>query len=137
MAESLDQLRQTLNKQRYSLTLPRQLVFRALQATGPMTMNQLIRACPSVDRVSIYRAVNLFESIGVTKRLQIGWKYQVELTDTFHDHHHHLACLRCGTIIHFDEDKQLESRLKSIAADNNFLVQDHQLEVQGLCQNCH
>lgn len=136
MADALDQLRKTLKQSGFSLTLPRRLVFQALQTHGALSMKDLVRACLAIDRVSVYRTVALFERLGIAQRLQIGWKYQVELSDAFH-HHHHLACLHCRQIIHFDEDKLLEKRLAAIGSEHGFLIQDHQLEIQGLCANCH
>jgi Fur family ferric uptake transcriptional regulator len=99
-------------------------------------MQQLLAACPEIDRASVYRTVALFERLGILHRLQIGWKYKLELTDAFSHHHHHLTCIRCGRIISFDESDELKSELSRIAKSNNFEMQGHQLEIQGLCQEC-
>ncbi len=137
MTEPLQQLQQSLKEQGSNLTRPRQVVFSALLGHEPQTMAQLIAACAGqIDRASVYRAVALFESLGIVQRLQIGWKYKLELSDTFHHHHHHLTCLHCGRTIPFDEDQELEIKLKTIAQAQNFRMQGHQLEIQGLCQNC-
>lgn len=133
----LEQLRKTLKKHGRSLTHPREAVFMALQNQEALSINELVAACPAIDRVSIYRSINLFEDLAIVQRLQLGWKYKLELTGDFREHHHHLVCLNCGRVIHFDEDKVLEARFKRIAQANNFALQDHQLEIQGLCANCH
>lgn len=99
-------------------------------------MQQLVAACPGIDRASVYRVVSLFEQLGIVQRLQIGWKYKLELSDTFSHHHHHLTCLKCGRIIDFDEAPALEKDLYHIAKNNNFQIRGHQLEIQGLCRNC-
>jgi Fur family ferric uptake transcriptional regulator len=133
--QQLEQLRKTLKANGRSLTHPREIIFLALKDGTPLSMNQLVAACPMINRASAYRTVALFEELGIVKRLQIGWKYQLELTDVFH-HHHHLTCLKCGHVIHFDADSQLETRLAAIAEQYAFSPQDHQLEIQGICSNC-
>ena len=100
-------------------------------------MHEVVAACTGqADRASVYRAIAMFEKIGVVQRLRIGWKYKLELSDTFHHHHHHLTCRRCGKTTPLTEDRQLEKRLGMLARDQNFIMQGHQLEVQGLCQTC-
>ncbi len=136
MTEPLQQLQQSLKGQG-SLTLPRQVVFSALLGHEPQTMAQLVAVCADqIDRASVYRTIALFERLGIVQRLQIGWKYKLELSDAFHHHHHHLTCLKCGRTTPLPEDKQLENRLQQLAQTQNFTMQGHQLEVQGLCQNC-
>lgn len=100
-------------------------------------MRELIMACgEQVDRASIYRTIALFEQLGIVKRLQIGWKYKLELSDSFHHHHHHLTCLKCGAVAPLAEDQQLEQRLAHLAKNSNFTMQEHLLEIQGLCLSC-
>lgn len=118
------------------LTKPRRLVFAALQGCDPLTMQQLVAACPGIDRASVYRTVSLYEKLGIVQRLAIGWKYKLELTDQFSRHHHHLTCLQCGAVIDFDESPQLAKDLEAVAVAHGFNIQSHQLEIQGLCNNC-
>lgn len=137
MTEPLEQFKATLRKQGQSLTATRLTVFRALQNKEPQTMRDIIDACKNqADRASVYRTVGLFERLGVVQRLQIGWKYKLELSDAYHHHHHHLTCRNCGVVTPLPEDPQLETRLRLLAAGRHFKMQDHQLEIQGLCANC-
>lgn len=118
------------------LTESRRAVFQALLDQEPQTMRQLVVACPGIDRSSVYRTVMLFERLGIIQRLQIGWKYKLELTEDFSHHHHHLTCLGCGRVISFDESPALAVELRRVAAANSFQTESHQLEIQGRCQNC-
>jgi Fur family ferric uptake transcriptional regulator len=136
MEAFLPELRQHLKQQGQSLTKPRLAVFLALRGREPQTMQQLTAACPGADRASIYRTISLFEKLGIVQRLQIGWKYKLELTDMFSRHHHHMTCLKCGKVIPFDESLALEADLRQIVEAKNFQMQGHQLEIQGLCQAC-
>jgi Fur family transcriptional regulator, ferric uptake regulator len=136
MSEPSDLLRNTLKSQGHSLTAVRRAVFGALLNKEPQTMQQLVAACPGVDRASVYRTVSLFEQAGIVNRLQIGWKYKLELSDAFHHHHHHLTCQQCGRTIPFNESPDLEATLQQIAASNDFFMKGHQLEIQGTCSAC-
>ncbi|MGC1176897.1 MAG: transcriptional repressor [Candidatus Saccharimonadales bacterium] len=138
MVEPLQQLKTTLKHGDFSLTRTRQLVFAALQDKEPQTMHELILACQqSMDRATVYRTIELFERLGIVQRLQIGWKYKLELSDAFHHHHHHLTCQVCGQTFALPEDDQLEKRLRQLAQTQHFTMRGHQLEIQGVCQSCN
>lgn len=136
MSDPSDLLKTSLKSQGHSLTAARQAVFAALLNKEPQTMQQLVAACTGIDRASVYRTVGLFEQAGIVNRLQIGWKYKLELSDAFHHHHHHLTCQQCGRVIPFNESPGLEATLRQIAKDNDFFMKGHQLEIQGYCANC-
>jgi len=120
----------------YSLTNPRLSVFNVLFARGTQSLHELTLAIPDVDRSTIYRTIGLFEQLGIVQRLQIGWKYKLELSDRFTHHHHHAICTRCGMIIDLPETPEIERQLRQLAGNHNFSMQDHQLEIRGLCANC-
>jgi Fur family ferric uptake transcriptional regulator len=136
MSNPYEKFQSTMRQQGQKVTRARKLVFEALQDKEPQTMHEVVLACPSIDRASVYRVIELFERMGIVQRLQIGWKYKLELSDSFHHHHHHLTCLHCGKTIPLHEDKKLEQQLRDAASAQNFVMQDHQLEIQGLCSNC-
>lgn len=98
-------------------------------------MNELVKRVAQIDRASVYRSISLFERLGVAQRLNIGWKYKIELTDRFADHHHHLTCISCGKTISMNEH-ELEALISKLASDHNFTPSAHQIEIQGLCVNC-
>lgn len=126
-----------LKKNGYSVTTSRQAVFNALTDTGPITMAQLVNKVRAhADRASVYRAVELFEKLGIVNRLQIGWKYKLELSDLFTEHHHHATCLQCGMVISLEEDESLERGIRKLASDANFVLSSHSLEIRGLCAKC-
>ena len=119
------------------MTSSRRIVFEALQGQEPLSMHDLVALCRNkVDRASIYRTIALFEHFGIVQRLQIGWKYKLELSSDFNYHHHHLTCSRCGSVIPLPEDDELENRLQYLAKNLQFFPQDHQIEIRGLCVAC-
>lgn len=94
------------------------------------------RAEGSVDRATVYRTIELFEKLGIVNRLNIGWKYKVELSDIFTEHHHHFNCTNCGRTYKIEANPMLETMIDSVANQNGFSPRSHQLEVAGLCPNC-
>ena len=89
-----------------------------------------------VDRASVYRTVDLFEKLGIVNRLQMGWKYKLELSDLFTEHHHHATCLQCGSSIALEEDTGLETGIQLLAQEAGFVPTGHSLEIHGLCATC-
>jgi Fur family ferric uptake transcriptional regulator len=110
-------------------------VFDALLGKEPLDMHTLVEKSAQVDRASVYRAVELFERLGVVQRLYSGWKYKLELSDKFAEHHHHLTCVRCGKTTPMNEH-ELEALITKLAATHGFTPSAHQIEIQGLCAQC-
>jgi Fur family transcriptional regulator, ferric uptake regulator len=130
-----DLFKKLLKDSAQSITSARLEVFRALLGQEPLSMHQLVARASGIDRASVYRAVDLFEKLGIVQRLNTGWKYKLELTDKFTDHHHHLTCLHCGRTIVIGET-ELEETIEKLAARHQFKPTAHQIEIQGLCADC-
>jgi Fur family ferric uptake transcriptional regulator len=132
-----DTLKSLLQSQGASLTKPRKAIFNLLFNQGPQSMQVLTqRAKGKVDRATVYRTVELFERAGIVRRLNIGWKYKIELSDVFSGHHHHMYCTNCGRTYDLPENPMLETMIDTVAAKAAFSPRNHQLEIYGLCQNC-
>ncbi len=137
MTSRTELLSTTLKNNGFSVTAARLQVFAALEDSGPITMNQLVRKVEaSINRASVYRVIELYEKLGIVQRLHIGWKYKLELSNEFQDHHHHLTCTSCGKITAFQEPEILDDILGKIADNEQFQLKSHQLELQGICKEC-
>lgn len=131
------QLQQHLKSHGFSVTKARHIVFSALEDKEAISMAELVLACgEQLDRATVYRTITLFEELGIVTRIQIGWKYKLELTDSFSHHHHHLTCTKCGSVTSLSEDTDLEERLNELAVLYHFKPSDHQIEIRGLCHAC-
>lgn len=119
------------------ITQPRLIIFRTLQKHGLQSVAELIdRTNEKVDRVSVYRVIELFEKLGIVRRVTIGWKYKVELSEIFLDHHHHITCLGCNKVVAVHENENIEHIISELASGTGFAVTSHQLELQGYCEKC-
>lgn len=137
MTTAQDLLNQKLKTCGYSVTNARLDVFKALENNEPQTMDQVVKKVQgTVNRASVYRVIDLFEKLGIVQRLQIGWKYKLELSNEFQEHHHHIICTECGLIQSFREPENLDYLLGKIAEREDFILKNHQLELQGICAKC-
>lgn len=137
MQDTVRQLHSTLKEAGYSLTEPRKAVFLTLLGRDPLTMNEIAElVSKSVNRSSVYRVMAVFEKLGIVERLQLGWKYKLELSDAFSAHHHHLSCLNCGKVQSFEESPSIGFELKQLADEAGFTESGHLLEIRGLCRAC-
>lgn len=137
MADSSLILAKKLKDKGYSVTKPRLITFDALSnSKQPLTMQDLIRRTnKAVDRASVYRTVDIFEETGITQRIYSGWKYKIELSDVFQEHHHHFTCTNCGLVIPINNE-EIEDIIKDLSEKQKFKATTHQLEIQGLCAKC-
>lgn len=132
-----DSLKALLKKDGYSLTSPRKAVFDLMLNKEPQSMQVLIRRAEGkVDRATVYRTVELFERLGIVHRLNIGWKYKIELSDLFIGHHHHFHCGQCGMTYAMAANPMLETMIDTVAAKEGHSPRGHQLEIYGVCTDC-
>jgi len=137
MPSPLSDFEQTLKKHHQNSTAARRKVFTTLQEADPMTMSELVTACsPDINRSSVYRTVELFEKLGIILRIQIGWKYKLELSEPYQQHHHHMYCTQCANTYSVPEDTMLETRLHALATHAGFIPESHQIEITGTCASC-
>lgn len=130
-----EEIKQVLKNQGFSATKTRMAVLNALLQIQPATMNQLITSLKQMDRATVYRTIELFVDLGIAKKVYTGFKYRVELGDSFQEHHHHLTCLRCGTVIDI-HTPEIEYAIEQTSANNGFRPIRHDLEISGYCSNC-
>jgi len=104
-----------------------------------MSTKEIFSALPKgdCDLATVYRSINLLESMGMVKRFEFGDGIaRFELLQEGDDgHHHHLVCTRCAGIVEIDECGMHELESK-IAQRNHFKAVTHKLEFFGICPQC-
>ncbi|HEY5695682.1 MAG TPA: transcriptional repressor [Candidatus Saccharimonadales bacterium] len=136
MEQLLRTLQETLRGAGYSMTTVRKKVFLALLDKEPQTMREITTQLPEVDRASIYRVIALFEKLHIVAKLQMGWKYKLELTGEFGRHHHHMTCIKCGRVQVLEASRVIEDEIAKLTNESDFTATSHLLEIRGLCRNC-
>jgi Fur family ferric uptake transcriptional regulator len=129
-------LEAVLKSHKLKLTRQRRAVFDALTRYAPISNARLgDELADTLDRATVYRTLELFESIEVVQRVWSGWKSQVELSESFVPHHHHATCRICGRHLEVNSVK-LEAELYQLAEEMRFRLEDHSVELTGVCASC-
>ncbi|HSH18078.1 MAG TPA: Fur family transcriptional regulator [Candidatus Saccharimonadales bacterium] len=133
----MTQFKKILTDNGHHVTKARQATFALLLSPEPLAVRDILeKANGTVDRVSIYRNIELFEKLGIVHRIYVGWKYKLELSDQFVSHHHHLSCLTCGKVIDIEDEKHIDAFIHQVAAQFGFTPRRHQFEIDGYCNRC-
>jgi Fur family ferric uptake transcriptional regulator len=110
-------------------------------ATTHLDASQILRKAqridPGIDRVTVYRTLNLLKRHGLIDELDLmhleGEKHFYERRPV--RDHMHMACLRCGKIMEFESN--LFERLKGqIQRECHFHIVVTRLEMGGYCAKC-
>jgi len=108
---------------------------------GPLTINQILSADPSLAQSSVYRSLTVLEEVGAVARIVTHDDFaRYELAEHLTEHHHHLICTKCGNVTDFSLDAQTESNLdrdlQNAGRHVGFKVESHQLDLLGTCAEC-
>ena len=127
----------TLRQHGYRVTQPRRSVWDALVRTsGHMTVEQLAqRVEGSVDQASIYRALKLFEELGLARMSHLGDGEASRWEPAHPDEHFHLVCRSCGAVDHHI-GTLVEDIRHHLDGGHGFDAEDVELVVTGRCGAC-
>lgn len=89
-----------------------------------------------VSRASIYRILDELERLGLVQRVDIGQAMvRYERICGQEEHHHHLVCDECGTVMPFS-DPALERAISSLSERVPLAVSEHEIVIHGACRDC-
>ena len=83
---------------------------------------------------TVYRTLSLLEESEMVTSLSFGAqgkKYELGAKD----HHDHVICTECGAITEF-VDEEIERRQKQITEALGFIMQEHSMQIYGICKSC-
>ncbi|MEW6189687.1 MAG: Fur family transcriptional regulator [Actinomycetota bacterium] len=140
----VDEYFRKLKSKGFKLTPQRVRILKAIGlAEGHLDAEEIYhlvnRECPPVGLATVYRTLDLLKKLGVVNGLGFGEGHQhYEISP---EHHHHLVCLKCGSIEEFDEQvvaklEAVDKLEKELSGKLGFKIIDHQLEFYGYCSKC-
>jgi Fur family ferric uptake transcriptional regulator len=129
-----------LSQSGYRVTRPRRAVIQALLEgrgySNPAEVYARVRQhCPTVGLVTVYRTLELLSRLGLVRRIHTEEGGCRGYAATAHGHRHHLVCRRCGTAVEF-EGCDLEPLSARLSQETGFAIEDHLLELVGVCSDC-
>ncbi len=129
-----------MREEGFRWTSQRRLIAReALCNHAHFTAEQLLELCrqkdQSVSRATVYRTLGMLEGAGFVEGLDTGDGGRRFEHTLGHEHHDHMICCKCGSILEF-HDSELEQRQQAAAEKFGFEIESHSLKLFGRCQNC-
>ena len=123
----------------YFVTEPRRVVAEMVaDRDSHFTANQLVgeakRARLGVGRATVFRALELFEQLGLVERLDLpnGEHAYVVCQPA---HHHHVICTNCGRSAEV-ADLGISSISAEVESRTGYALDSHRIELYGLCPEC-
>lgn len=137
----LSDFKQLLKANGLKFTIQREVILEMLYNSDehltPEGLHHLIQQKhPELNTgiATVYRTLSLLEDSEMVTSLSFGAqgkKYELGAKD----HHDHIICTACGTITEF-VDEQIEHRQKEITEALGFVMQEHSMQIYGICKNC-
>lgn len=96
---------------------------------------RLRKKFPHIGYATVHRTLKLFSECGIAAERHFGdgqTRYELASDE---EHHDHLICTRCNTIIEF-ENPEIERLQEAVADQHGFVIERHRLEIFGLCSKC-
>lgn len=107
--------------------------------SSPLTNREIHDALGKTDcdLATIYRNMHTLQSMGLVKRCDFGdgaARFEL-ISDEAHQHHHHLVCNQCSTIVEIEDCFPNEFE-EDLAKRHGFSAVTHRLEFFGTCPRC-
>lgn len=141
IAEPMQVLRAYLSEHGLRASRQRDVIVETfLKAGTHITVDELLQraraADPGVSQATVYRTVRLLTECGLAEaRHFIDGQTRYEPSDRHGQHHDHLICTLCGTVVEF-VDARIEKLQEATAKDHGFELSAHKMELYGLCRKC-
>ena len=89
---------------------------------------------PTLGLVTVYRTLEKLEELGLIQRVHQPQGCQAFIT-AGQGHQHLLLCSKCGRTTLFEGD-DLDQFIKSVARKTGYQINEHWLQLFGLCEHC-
>lgn len=90
---------------------------------------------PTVGHTTVYRTLKLLTEAGLAREVRFGDNKTYYEHHYNHEHHDHLICTDCGTVVEFFSP-EIEALQDATARQFGFLPTHHSLRLWGVCEQC-
>ena len=129
-----------LRQRGFKITPQRRAILSAITSSrehlAPAAIHK--RVCqehPSIGLVTVYRTLEILSELGLICEMHVGGNCRSYLMRRPLEHHHHLICSDCGTVIDFTDCDLIELE-RRLSRETGFEINGHLLEFVGQCRNC-
>ena len=133
-ADLIERLRargQRVTSQR--LVINRMLRQRDQHVTAEEVLGAVTKTLPGTSLPTVYATLELFEQLGIVRRVNSGGG--AVMFDSRTVDHHHLICRSCGAVEDLDHEISLDGVLAA-ARDSGFAPGRAAIVVDGVCARC-
>ena len=128
-----------IKEKKIRMSHPRLLIYQELTTTlSPLTPQELYQRLLKKKRriglTSIYRSLDLFESLGIVFKIINGSNVKYKLCE-LENHHHHIVCKTCGNVVELNFC-DISKWSRKVMESTGYQVTDHQLIFFGFCKTC-
>jgi len=139
MNMSEQEILEQLSNQGFRVTLARRAIIRVLlEDSGHLSPEELMHLAKqkheNVGLVTVYRTLDLLSELGYVRRVHSGQSCN-GFAKVALGHRHHLICRGCGRVVDF-EGCDLSAMVTRVEQETGFVVDDHMLELLGMCATC-
>lgn len=129
-----------LKKKGLKLTQQRRLIFEEVfrihgHVDAEKISMSLKKPGKHVSRASVYRTLDLLVEAGLVKPILITPRRRVYEHIHTGEHHDHLVCVKCGTVIEF-LSPEIEDLQNKVCERNTFNASGHTMIIYGTCSKC-
>ena len=136
--------RRRMDEAGHLYTRGRQLVMDVLAQLGaPATIPSILESEPGLKQSSLYRNLAVLQESGLVTRVDVGDdRSYFELSEAVtQDHHHHLVCRACRAVVDValpdPAERALDRAFATAASDAGFTLEEHRVDLVGVCSDCH
>ena len=117
------------------------VLVRAAHMTGHFTADDMVDAFAKrktrPSKATVYRTLSLLTACKVLEEHAIARRSSSVYEFAWgRDHHDHLICTVCGTIIEF-MCQEIEDLQDNVAERHGFTAEFHSQKIYGTCRKCH
>lgn len=137
--QKMDEYIQLMRARGFRATPQRQMILAEVMAGGGHhTLEEIYqrvhRLTPTLNRATIYRALDFFCELRILVAADIGgghWVYELAGDEP----HHHLICRTCGAVCQIPHSS-VEEFYNFIKSEHAFSLDMDHMALFGLCQEC-
>lgn len=143
MEKRIQKIKEALHDAHYKLTPQREVTVRVLlenesdHLSAEDVFMKVKDKYPEIGLATVYRTLELLNELKVLDKINFGdgvSRYDLRKEGAKHSHHH-LVCIKCGSVEEIEEDLLPEVE-KIVERDYNFQITDHRLTFHGICRDC-
>lgn len=136
----LAEVRASLQNAGHRVTQQRLAIARAVQeAADPLTPEEILQKAaarqPGIGLVTVYRTVTLLTELGHVRRIHEPNGCYRYISSSM-EHSHHVVCRKCRGAVEFAGTERLAPLIDRVADLTGFEIEDHLLELVGVCPDC-